>query len=59
MIVFQFKENASEKHYVNKKRNSINIDYYTGIITLLNKYGTYIDFYNTFTNKQIDKKKEL
>lgn len=56
MIGFQFKETDSEKkYYVNKKGNQIKIDYHTGIITLLNKYGTSVDFSNTFTNEQIDK----
>ena len=44
-----------KKYYVNKKGNQIKIDYQTGIITLLNKYGTSVDFSNTFTNEQIDK----
>ena len=56
MLGFKHKEvNSEKKYYVNTKGNQIKIDYETGIITLLNKYGNSVDFSNTFTNEQIDK----
>ena len=56
MLGFKRKEvNSEKKYYVNTKGNQIKIDYETGIITLLNKYGNSVDFSNTFTNEQIDK----
>lgn len=56
MLQFEHKEVKSEKkYYVNTKGNQIKIDYQTGIITLLNKYGNSVDSSNTFTNIQIAK----